>query len=58
MNRPLMDKARSMLSGVRIAQEFWVEEIDTVKYLVNISPWLALVDTTPHEVWFEKNPSL
>jgi hypothetical protein len=25
---------------------------------VNISPSLALVDTTPHEVWFGKNPSL
>jgi hypothetical protein len=58
MNKTLMDKARSMLSGVGITQEFWVEAVDTAKYLVNMSPSSALVDMTPHEVWFGKNPSL
>jgi hypothetical protein len=32
--------------------------VDTAKYLVNKSPPLGLVDSTPHEVWFGKNPSL
>jgi hypothetical protein len=58
MNRTLMDKARSMLSGVGLAQEFWAEAVDTAKYLVNMSPSSVLVDMTPHEVWFGKNPSL
>jgi transposase InsO family protein len=57
MNKTLMDKARSMLSGVGLAQEFWAEAVDTAKYLVNMSPSSALVDMTPHEVWFGKNPS-
>jgi hypothetical protein len=29
-----------------------------VKYLVNRYPLSVLVDMTPHEVWFGKNPSL
>jgi hypothetical protein len=35
-----------------------VEEIDTLIYLVNMSPSLALVETTPNEVWSGKNPSV
>jgi hypothetical protein len=53
-----MDKERSMLSGVGLAQELWEEAIDKEKYLVNRSPSSELVDSTPHEVWFGKNPSL
>ena len=53
-----MDKARSMLSGVGLTQELWVQEIDTTKYLLNMSPSSSLVDTTPHEVCSGKKPSL
>jgi hypothetical protein len=38
MNITLMDKARSMLSGVGVAQDFWAEAVDTEKYMVNMSP--------------------
>jgi hypothetical protein len=58
MNRMLMDKERSMLSGARLTQEFWAEAVNTAKYLVNRSPSSTLVDLTPHEVWFGKNHSL
>jgi hypothetical protein len=58
MNKTLMDKARSMLIGVGLAQELWVEEIDTAKYLVNVSHSSGLVDITPHEVWSGKKPSV
>jgi hypothetical protein len=58
MNRTLMDKARSMLSGVGITQELWAEAVDTVKYLVNMSPSSALVNSTTHEVCSGENPSL
>jgi hypothetical protein len=57
MNRVLMDKARSMLSGVGLAQEFWAEVVDTAKYLVNMSLSSMLVNTTPHEVWSGKKHS-
>jgi hypothetical protein len=58
MNRTLMEKARSMLSGARLGQEFWAEAVSTACYLVNRSPSSALDDTTPHEVWSGKKPSL
>jgi hypothetical protein len=58
MNRTLMEKARSMLSGAGLGQEFWAEAVSTTCYLVNRSPSSALDDTTPHEVWSGKKPSL
>jgi transposase InsO family protein len=58
MNITLMDKERSMLDGARLTQELWAEEVDTAKYLVNMSPSSALVDMTPHEVWYGKKPSI
>ena len=53
-----MEKARSMLSGAGLAQQFWVEAVETACYLVNRTPTSALVDKTPHEVWTGKKPSL
>jgi hypothetical protein len=55
MNIMLMDKARSMLSGSRLAHELWLEEFKTEKYLLNMSPSSMPVDMTPHEVWLGKN---
>ena len=54
MNRTLMEKSRSMLNGVGLGQEFWVEAMGTTCYLVNRSPSSALDDKTPHEVWSAK----
>ena len=58
MNRTLMEKARSMLSGTGLGQEFWAEAVETACYLVNRSPSSALEDKNPHEVWTGKKPSL
>ena len=58
MNRTLMDKARSMLSGSGLAIVFWAEAVDTAIYLVNVSLSLALVNRTPNEVWSGKKPSV
>jgi hypothetical protein len=58
INRTLMEKERSMLSGAVLEQEFWAEAMSTACYLVNRSPSSALDDTTPHEVWSGKKPSL
>jgi transposase InsO family protein len=58
MNRTLMEKARSMLSGVELGKKFWVEAVGIACYLVNGSSSLALDDKTPHKVWNENRPSL
>eukprot|EP00253_Pinus_taeda_P005913 PITA_05913 len=47
MNKTLMERARSMLSGAGLGQELWVEAVDTACYLVNRSPSSALEDKTP-----------
>ena len=58
MNRMLMEKERSVLSGTELGQEFWAEAVETTCYLVNRSPSSALENKTPHEVWTGKKPSL
>eukprot|EP00253_Pinus_taeda_P035348 PITA_35348 len=58
MNKTLMERERSMLSGVGLGQEFWVEAVDTTCYLVNRSPSSAFEDKTQREVWTGKKPSL
>eukprot|EP00253_Pinus_taeda_P020917 PITA_20917 len=58
MNKMLMERARSMLSGGRVGQEFWAEAVDTTCYLVNMPPSSALEDKTPQEVWTGKKPFL
>jgi hypothetical protein len=58
MNRTLMEKARSILSGVKLGHEFWAEAVGTTCYLVNRSPSSALDDQNTHEVWTGKKPSL
>eukprot|EP00253_Pinus_taeda_P022377 PITA_22377 len=51
MNKTLMERERSMLSGVGLGQEFLAEVVDTACYLVNRSPSSALEDKTPQEVY-------
>ena len=58
MNKTLMERARSMLSGAGLGQELWAEAVDTACYLVNRSPSSALDDKTPQKVWTGKKPSL
>eukprot|EP00253_Pinus_taeda_P007582 PITA_07582 len=58
MNKTLMERATSMLSGAGLGQEFWAETVDTACYFVNRSPSSALEDKTPQEVWSGKKPSL
>jgi len=58
MNKTLMERSRSMLSGVGLGQELWAEVVETTCYLVNRSLSSALEDKTPQEVWNGKKPSL
>ena len=58
MNKTLMERARSMLNGAGLGQEFWAEAVEATCYLVNRSPSSTLEDKTPQEVWTSKKPSL
>ena len=58
MNKTLMEKARSMLSGAGLEQKLWAEAIATACYLINRSPTSTLVDKTSMEVWSGHKPSL
>jgi hypothetical protein len=58
MNTPLMEKARSLLSGVGLGPKLWVEAVGIACYLVNRSPSSTLVEKIPHEVCTSKKPSL
>eukprot|EP00253_Pinus_taeda_P003022 PITA_03022 len=53
-----MEKARSMLSGAGLGQEFWADAVEISCYLVNRSPSSTLEDKTPQEVWIGKKHSL
>ena len=53
-----MEKARSMLSDGGLEQNFQVEAVAIVYYLITKSPTSALVDKTPMEVWLGHKPSL
>jgi hypothetical protein len=58
MNKALMEKSRSMLSGAELGKELWAEAVGTTCYVVNRSPSSTLDDKTPHEVRSTKKPSL
>jgi hypothetical protein len=48
VNKTSMEKARSMLSGTELGQEFWAEAVDTACYLINLSPssrWMKKLHT-------------
>eukprot|EP00253_Pinus_taeda_P036073 PITA_36073 len=47
----LMEKSRSILSGVGLGQEFLAEVVETAYYQNNRSPSSVLEDKTPHEIW-------
>ena len=47
-----------MLSDAGLSQDYLVEIIDIVCYVVKRSLTLDLVDKTPHEAWIGKMPSL
>lgn len=58
MNKRVMDKARIMLSDAGLLQDYLEEATNTTCYLVNRSSMLDLVDETPYEALYHKNPSL
>jgi len=58
MNMRLIEKARSMLNGVALGQEFQAKTVDIACYLVNRSSSSTLEAKSPHEVGTSKKLSL
>jgi len=58
MNITLVERARSMLSGVDLEKTLWEKRVAIVRNFINRSPTSALVDNTLMEVSIGKDPSL
>jgi len=58
MNKNLMEKERSMICGVGMAEKFWAEVVDMACYPMNRSLSTTLINKTPYETWADKKPSL
>jgi len=50
MNMTLLERARCMLSNIGLSKCFWAEAVNTVCYLVNRSPSIAINFKTPEDV--------
>ena len=57
MNRTLVERVRSVLSEAKLPNYFWAEEHNTVAYVINLSPVVALDGDVPKRVWFDKDVS-
>jgi hypothetical protein len=51
MNRTLLERVRSMLTGSGMPKKFWAEAVTTAAYLINRSPSSYVVLKKPMEAW-------
>ena len=58
MGRTLVEKARAMLKGAGLSNEFWAEAVANATYVRNRSPTSSLENITPYEAWWNKKPSV
>src|SRR4051812_31698449 len=56
-NRTLLDMVRSMMSLTDLPISFWGHALETAAHTLNRAPSKS-VETTPHEMWNGKKPSL
>lgn len=49
MNRTLVDRVRCVLSEAKLPNSFWAEALNTVAYVINLSPVIALDGDVPTE---------
>ena len=54
MNRTLIDKVRCMLLHLKLSMNLWVEALDTVCYIVNMSLSSIIDFKIPYELWSGK----
>ena len=55
MNRTIVEKFQCMLKLARLPKSFWGEAVNTVVYLINISPLVPLDFHIPQRVWIGKD---
>ena len=55
MGCTLVEKARAMLKGAGVSNEFWAEAVANATYVRNRSPTSSL-ENTPFEAWWNKKP--
>ena len=46
-----------MLSEAKLPNSFWAEALNTVAYVINLSPVVALGGDVTNEVWFDRDVS-
>nr|XP_016465202.1 PREDICTED: pentatricopeptide repeat-containing protein At2g02980, chloroplastic-like [Nicotiana tabacum] len=57
MNRTLVVRVRCLLLEAKLPNTFWAEALNTVAYVINLSPAVALDGDVPDRVWFAKDVS-
>ena len=55
-NRTLLDIVQSMMSLTNLPLSFWGYALETATFTLNRAPSKS-VDTTPYELWLERNLS-
>jgi len=58
MNRTIIERARCMLLGSKLAKSFWSEAVLAALYVINRSPTSALNDKVPAAMWNKEKPSV
>nr|XP_016473832.1 PREDICTED: uncharacterized protein LOC107795672 [Nicotiana tabacum] len=56
-NRTLVERVRCLLSEDKLPNTFWAEALNTVAYVINLSPAVALDGDVRDRVWFAKDVS-
>ncbi|KAH0717510.1 hypothetical protein KY285_013541 [Solanum tuberosum] len=51
INRTLVERVRCMLSDAKLPDSFWAETLNTIAYVINLSPIVALNGNVPDRVW-------
>lgn len=47
-----------MLAIAKLGEQYWVEVVQTIVYLLNRAPTMVLQHQTPEEVWSDHKPSV
>ena len=57
-NRTVVEMARSMMTAASLLKKFWVEEVATIVYILNISPTKAALNRSLYEAWMSRKPGV
>ena len=55
MKKTLVEGVKCVLSQAKLPNSFWAEALNTVAYVINLSPVVALSGDVPNKVWFDKD---